>query len=76
MKLVPQVLPRIDSNADARVTCIVNVEDFYVYLPEKVAVFGVTLESLKRNMNEAAMVEEYRNITEMPGIEHRYYPSN
>lgn len=67
LKLVPQILPRIQSVVDAIVTCADSVEDFFVYLPEKAAACGVTLESLKKNVNSPAVTMQYRQMKVLPG---------
>lgn len=67
MKLVNQVEPRIGSAVRAIITCIVNADNFYVNLPQEVATFGATLESLKRNINDPEMVDQYRKVRDFPG---------
>lgn len=67
MKLLPQVLPRINSVVEAIVTCADSIDDFFVYLPEKAAAYGITLESLKKSINTKEMIKQYRQMKVLPG---------
>lgn len=65
--LMPQVRPRIQSVVEVIVTCADSINEFFVYLPEKAAAYGTTLENLKKNINSKEVVIEYRPMKVLPG---------
>lgn len=67
-QLVSNILPNVDTIVDVMVTCVVSIEEFYVMMPEIACKYGVTLESLKRNINNPAITCEYRKMNDLPGI--------
>lgn len=67
-KLVSSVIPNVDSIVDVIVTCAVSIEEFYIMMPKIACKYGVTLESLRRNMSTPIMVSEYRKVNDVPGI--------
>lgn len=67
VSLSTDVVPIVGSTVKVCVTSITSVEEFHVHIPEISARFGAgSLEDLKKAMNAADMVKQYKPFVGMP----------
>lgn len=58
-KLVPQIMPLIGSMVRAYVTWVVDINEFYIYIPK---LAPISLKGIKTKLNKTEHYELYRNI--------------
>lgn len=73
ISLVNEVAPMVGSTVKVCVTCIRNVDDFHVHIPQISAQFNpASLNGLKNQMNVPDMVKQYKPCVEKPSKYSKY----